>query len=142
MLVTVVFLLLSGCSFLNDAKNTITYVDQATDYINTATNFANEAPPLAQQAVNDPQAAEELEKLLLDMKQEIEEFNALQVPEIAADLHQQIVDKNNVVLSGIELYLDNIVDGKLNPAVLENNELFQTIQEFSSLIDQIKTLGN
>jgi hypothetical protein len=135
-------LLLSGCSLLDDAKNTITYINQATDYINTATEFANNAPAIAQQAVTDQQAAEQLETMLLDMKQEIETFNALQAPNVAQDLHQQLVEKNGIVLTGIDLYLDSIVDGKLDPAVIENTELFQTIQEFNSIIDQIKALGN
>lgn len=139
-----VFLLLSlsGCNLINEAKNTVTYIDQAVDFINTATDFANDAPPLAQRAVNDTQAAQELETMLLDMKQEIEEFNGLQAPEVAADLHQQIVDNNTVVLNGINLYLDSIEDGKLDPAILENTELFQTINDMSSLIDQLKQLGN
>lgn len=116
--------------------------NEATDFLDKATNFANEAPSLAEQAVNNQQAAEELEAMLQEMKHEIETFNGLQAPELAADLHQQIVEKNNVILDGINLYLDNIKDGKLDPAILENNELFQTVQEISSIIDQIKQLGN
>lgn len=132
---------LSGCNLVNEAKNTITYIDQAIGFINTATDFANDAPPLAERAVNDTQAAQDLETMLLDMKQEIEEFNSLQPPEVAADLHQQIVDKNTVVLNGINLYLDSIKDGKLDPAILDNTELFQTINDMSDLIDQLQQLG-
>lgn len=134
-------ILLSGCNIINEAKNTVTYIDQAIDFINTATDFANDAPPLAQRAVEDTQAAKDLETMLLDMKQEIEDFNSLQAPEVAADLHQQIVDKNTVVLNGINLYLDSIKDGKLDPAILENTELFQTINDMSDLIDQLQQLG-
>lgn len=139
---TSILFLLSGCSLLNDVSNSITYIDEATDYFAKATDFANEVQPLAQQAVQDVQAAKELETRLLDMKQEIEAFNELQPPELAADLHQQIVAKNNVILDGIDLYLTNIVDGKLDPAILENTELFKTVEDISSIIDQIKQLGN
>lgn len=135
-------ILLGGCNLINEAKNTVTYIDQAIGFINTATDFANEAPPLAKQAVSDTQAAQDLETMLLDMKQEIEDFNSLEAPEVATDLHQQIVDNNTVVLNGINLYLDSIEDGKLDPAVLENTELFQTINDMSSLIDQLQKLGN
>jgi hypothetical protein len=141
ILSTIFLVLLSGCSLLNDAKNTITYINEATDFLGKATTFANEAPSLAQQAISDQQAAEELEIMLQNMKQDIEAFNELQAPDVAADLHQQLVDQNNVIAKGIDTYLNNFKDGKLDPAVLENTEIFQTVQELSNIIDQIKQLG-
>lgn len=134
-------LLLSGCSFLNDAQDTLTYMNEATDYLEVATNFANEAPTLAQQAIEDLQAAEDLKVLLQDMQQQIESFNDLQAPEIAADLHQQIIEQNNIIAEGIETYLSNFKDGLLDPAILENTELFQSVQDITSIIDQIQKLG-
>jgi 3-oxoacyl-[acyl-carrier-protein] synthase III len=134
-------ILLSGCSLLNDAKNTITYVNDATDYLGKATTFANEAPSLARQAVQDEQAAKELETMLQEMKQEMESFNELQAPDMAADLHQQIVDQNGIMAEGIDFYLTNMENGKLDPAVLENTKLFQTVEEISNIIDQIKNIG-
>jgi hypothetical protein len=138
---TSILFLLGGCSLLNDAKDTLTYINEATDYLSKATAFANEAPSLAQQAISDTQAAKELETMLQDMKQEIETFNGLEAPELATDLHQQLVNQNNVIAQGIDVYLSNFKDGKLDPAVLENTEIFQTVQELSNIIDQIKQLG-
>ncbi|MDQ0246082.1 TolA-binding protein [Bacillus fengqiuensis] len=135
------FLLLGGCSSLEGVNNTLTYVNEATDYVNEASTFANEIPTLAEQAVSDQQAAQELETKLQEMKQDIEEFNGLQPPDMAADLHQQIVEQNNQVVQGIDLYLNNVEEGKLDPALLENTEIFQSIQEITSIIDQIKELG-
>jgi hypothetical protein len=134
-------LLLSGCSLLNEATNTVTYIKEATDFLNKATAFANNAPKLAQQAVTDTNAAKELETTMLEMKEEMDAFNGLVAPDMMADLHQQIVDNNTTVAKGIDLYLDNIQNGKLDPAILENTELFQTIQDISTIIDQIKQLG-
>ncbi|MFC3885695.1 DUF6376 family protein [Bacillus songklensis] len=135
------FLLLGGCSSLDDVNSTLTYANEATDYVNEASDFAKEVPSLAEQAVSDQQAAEELEKKLKEMKKDIESFNELQPPDMAAELHQQIIDQNNKVIEGIDLYLDNIKDGKLDPRILENTEIFQSIQEITSIIDQIKKLG-
>jgi Family of unknown function (DUF6376) len=135
-------LLLGGCSFLNDAQDTLSYINEATDYLEVANNFANEAPALAQQAVEDLQAAEDFKGMLQNMQQQIESFNELQAPQIAADLHQQIVEQNNIIAEGIEAYLTNIKDGLLDPAILENTELFQSVQDITSMIDQIKQLGN
>lgn len=141
VITTSILLLLSGCSFLDDAKNTVTYINESTDYLAQATDFANDAPALAQQAITDLQAAEELEAMLKEMKQNVEAFNDQKAPEIMADLHQQIVEKNNSIAAGIDTYLANIKNGLLDPAVLENTELFQSAKDITSIIDEIKKLG-
>lgn len=135
------FLLLGGCSAVETVNNTLTYVNEATDYVNEAVSFGNEVPSLAEQAINDQQAAKDLETKLEEMKQNIEEFNKLKSPDIAADLHQQIVEQNNQVLEGINLYINSIEDGKLDPAIVKNTELFKSIQEIAGSIEQIKQLG-
>ncbi|MEH7331201.1 DUF6376 family protein [Neobacillus drentensis] len=141
ILFTSFLLLLTGCSLLNDAKNTVTYINEATSYLDKATAFANEAPSLAQQAVGNQEAAKQLETMLKQMKQEIQSFNQLQAPDIAVDLHQQIIDQNNKLLDGINLYLNNFKNGLLDPSALQNTELFQTVQDITSIINQIKQLG-
>jgi Family of unknown function (DUF6376) len=141
VLSTMMVLLLSGCSLLNDAKDTLTYVNDAKDYLDKATAFANEAPSVAQLAVGDQQAAKELKNMLEVMKQEINSFNKLQAPEIAVDLHQQIVDQNNKLAAGIDVYLNNMKNGLLDPSVFENTELLQSVQEITGILDQIKQLG-
>jgi transcription termination factor NusB len=132
---------LGGCSFLNDAQDTISYMNEATDYLTAATDFASDAPALAQQAISDIQAAEDFQAMLQDMQQTVESFNELQAPEIAADLHQQITEQNSVIIAEIETYLNNFKDGLLDPAILENTELFQSVQDITSIIDQIQQLS-
>jgi vacuolar-type H+-ATPase catalytic subunit A/Vma1 len=141
LLSTCMLLLLGGCSFLNDAQDTLTYVNEATDYLAAATDFASDAPALAQQAIGDLQAAEDLQNMLQQMQQTAEAFNELQAPDIAAELHQQIIEQNSVIVSEIETFMSNFKDGLLNPAILENTELFQTVQDITSIIDQIQQLG-
>ncbi|MBD8071339.1 DUF6376 family protein [Bacillus sp. PS06] len=134
-------LLLSGCSLIEDVNNTLSYGKEATEYVSKAGTFAKEVPTLATQAVNEPEAATELETKLVDMKQDMQEFNGLQAPEMAADLHQQIVAHNQKVEEGIDLYLNNMEDGKLDPAILENTEIFQALTDITNTIDQIKQIG-
>jgi methyl-accepting chemotaxis protein len=141
ILSAIILLLLSGCSLLNDAKDTLTYVNDAKDYLDKATAFANEAPSVAQLAVGNQQSAEELTTMLQDMKQEINKFNKLQAPDMAVDLHQQIIDQNNKLAAGIDVYLNSMKNGLLDPSVLQNTELFQSVQEITSILDQIKQLG-
>lgn len=82
-----------------------------------------------------------MKRKLEDMKGEIESFNELNAPELAADLHNQVLEQNEKALAGINTYLENIEGGKLDPAALENTELFQSIQDISSIVKQIEDLG-
>ncbi|WP_445486496.1 DUF6376 family protein [Niallia sp. 03133] len=134
-------LLLAACSPLENTKNTLTYVNKATEYIEDANQFANELPTLTQKAVSDEKAAQELEAELKTFQESIQQFNELEAPNMMQDLHEQIIEQNKNLEKGITLYLDNIENGKLNAEVLENNELIQSIQEIQSIYNQIKELG-
>ena len=134
-------LFLGGCSFVEEASNTVNYVNEATDYLKVVNDFVNEVPPLANEAVTDPQVLTKLETRLHDLKEEIQTFNEVQSPEFAADLHQQILDYNEKAEQGIDVYLTNIEDGNLDPALLENTEIFQSLEEISTIVDDIKQLG-
>jgi len=133
---------LGACSVLEDVNNTLTYVNEATDYVNEVSTFVNEAPSLAEQAVTDEQARADLETMLTEMQEDMNSFNELQPPGVAEDLHQQIVDYNQQAEEGVNLYIDNIENGQFDPALLENSELFQTLQNITNTIDQIQQLGN
>lgn len=75
------------------------------------------------------------------MKGKAEEFNQTKAPDIASDVHDQLVQQNEKIISGIEAYEANIKDGSFNPEALKNSELFQSIQDVSSIMKQIKELG-
>ena len=134
-------LFLGGCSLVEEASDTVNYVSEATNYMNEVNDFVNEVPPLANEAVTDPQVLTELETRLHDLKEEIQTFNEVHSPEFAADLHQQILDYNEKAEQGIDVYLTNIEAGNLDPALLENTEIFQSLEEISTIVDDIKQLG-
>ncbi|MGP4078049.1 DUF6376 family protein [Halobacillus sp. K22] len=140
-LLVLIMLLMSGCSFLEGVNNSLNYVNEASEYANEVSTFTSEVPSLAEQAVTDQQAADELETRLEEMKTNIEEFNELEAPQAGADLHQQVVERNNQALEGIQKYLDNMENGKLDPSVIENTAVFQSLREITEIIDQIKQLG-
>ncbi|RWZ60404.1 hypothetical protein EQV77_03675 [Halobacillus fulvus] len=135
-------LFLSGCSLLEGANNTLNYVNESMEYANEASRFADEVPQLAEQAVNNPQVLNDFKSRLLQMQEDIEEFNALDPPGIGENLHQQVVGYNEQALEGIQLYLDNIENGTLDPDLIENTEVFRTFAEIQSLLNQIEQLGN
>ncbi len=132
-------MLLSGCSFLGEVNNSVDYVNQATDHINTLNNFADEAPQMLKEAAADPALKQELEDRLITLKQDVEEFIALKdIPALAEDVHQELVNQNEALLAEINKVLES---GNLALDKLENSELFITINEVTSLMNRIEALG-
>ncbi|WP_026583316.1 DUF6376 family protein [Bacillus sp. J33] len=132
-------MLLSGCSFLGEVNNSVDYVNQATEHINTLNDFADEAPQMLKEAAADPALKQELEDRLITLKQDVEEFIALKdVPALAEDVHQELVNQNEALLAEINNVLES---GNLALDKLENSELFITINEVTSLMNRIEALG-
>ncbi|AMM94750.1 hypothetical protein UP17_21620 [Peribacillus simplex] len=136
------FLILSGCSLLGEVNSSLEYADNATGYINTVKDFANEVPALAQDAVTNAEARRNLEKELQLMKTEIEDFNATEPPQIAEGIHEKIVSSNQQLSDGIELYLNNIESGQIDPKALEDSEVMKSIDNLTELAKQIEELVN
>lgn len=135
-------LTLSGCSLLGEVNSSLEYADNATGYVSTVKEFANEVPALSQDAATDTEARENLEKELQLMKTEIEEFNATEPPQIAESIHEKTVSSNQQLSDGIDLYLNNIENGQFDPEALENSEIMKSIENITSLANQIEELGN
>ncbi|MFS0752148.1 DUF6376 family protein [Oceanobacillus sp. 1P07AA] len=134
--------LLGGCSILEGLNNSLNYANEATEYANEVNDFVAKAPSLAEQAITDEQSADELETELNNLKENINEFNNLDVPEIGEGIHQQMVEVNNNALEGIDLYLSNLANGALlDPSIIENTEIFQTLEQVTELVNQIQELG-
>ena len=110
--------------------------------LNSTKTFANEVPQLAKEAVTDETARQNLENELGQMKEQIHSFNEIEPPSIAEDIHNQIVSSNAKLEEGIDMYLDNIENGTLDPAALENSEILTTANEISSLMEKINQVLN
>ena len=135
-------LFLNGCSLIGEVNDTVEYVDITTEYINSTKTFANEVPQLAKEAVTDETARQNLENELGQMKEQIHAFNEIGPPSVAEDIHNQIVSSNTKLEEGIVVYLDNIENGTLDPAALENSEILTTANEISSLMEKINQVLN
>ncbi|WP_083584349.1 DUF6376 family protein [Bacillus weihaiensis] len=133
--------LLAGCSLVEEVSNGVNYVAEATEFVEEVSIFTQEIPTLTEQAVTDEQARMELETKLVEMKEDMEEFNSLQAPDMAADVHQQIVEYNNAALKNIDSYLEMVENGTLDITAIEENELIQSLQEISKTLDLLREFG-
>ncbi|MBZ3761300.1 DUF6376 family protein [Bacillus thuringiensis] len=141
LLVFIVSIGLMGCSIVEEGKNSIDYAQKATDYVNEISAFANEAPALAEKAINDGTARKELETKLNEIKQDIPAFNELTPPDVAKDLHQQIVGYNEKLNSLIDTSMKKIEEGKMDVEQFKNSELMQTVDQVRDLKDKVQNLG-
>ncbi|MGN4557840.1 DUF6376 family protein [Bacillus cereus group sp. MYBK5-2] len=141
VLVFIVSIGLMGCSIVEEGKNSIDYAQKATDYVNEISAFANDAPALAEKAVNDSEARKELETKLSEIKQDIPAFNELTPPDVAKDIHQQIVGYNEKLNALIDTAMTKIEEGKVDVEQFKNSELMQTVDQVRDLKDKVQNLG-
>ncbi|PAV29691.1 hypothetical protein CIL05_09975 [Virgibacillus profundi] len=133
-----VFFLLSGCSFLEEANDSINYATEATEYINELSTFAEDTSSLVQEAANNPEAKAELESKLTSLEDTITEFNNVEVPGIADDIHQNLEEKNQQLLDITNNVMEN---GEVAVEKLQESEIYQTIENITGLMNQIEELG-
>lgn len=129
---------LSACSLFQEANNSLQYADQAKEHLNSLAQFAEEAPQMIQEAATNPETKQKLEDQLTALKKEIEQFNLIDAPAIAKDLHQQLVEKNQVLLQEINQALAN---GNLALDQLQNSPFISTINDITSFMNRIENLG-
>lgn len=131
-------MMLSACSIIEGANQSLQYVDQAKEHISGLADFAEQAPQMIQDAASDPEAKQKLEDRLIALKKDIEQFNLADAPSIAKDLHQQVVEKNNVLLQEINKAVAN---GHLTLDQLQNSQIITAINDITGLINRIENLG-
>ncbi|ACT01787.1 DUF6376 family protein [Paenibacillus sp. JDR-2] len=138
LLLVVSSMMLSACSLFESANQTVQYVDQTQGHINKLSDFAEQAPQMMQDAATNPETMQQLEDRLVALKEDIEQFNLLDAPAMAKDLHQQIIEKNQILLQEIN---DALANGHLALDQLQNSPIIQTITDITSLLNRIENLG-
>lgn len=128
---------LSGCNIVETVNNSLDYTNEAGSYIKEASQFAESLPELAQKAATDPQAKETLTQELEQMKDRINEFNGLEVPALAQNVHDQLVALNNTLLTDINGYMEQIQNGITD---FQNSGIMQTIDKINETMDLLQNL--
>ncbi|CAN7660309.1 DUF6376 family protein [Paenibacillus sp. LjRoot56] len=139
LIVILTTLQLSACTLIEKVNSSLDYANQATDHINKLSTFAQQAPQMMKDAALNPETKQALENQLIGIKKDIEQFNLKSVPTIAKDIHQQLVDKNKVLLDEINNVL---VNGHLVLDKLQNSQILTTISDITIFINRIQNLGS
>ncbi|UII58334.1 DUF6376 family protein (plasmid) [Cytobacillus spongiae] len=134
------FLMLTGCGILEEANNSLTYVEEMTEYLNEAEQFTNDFQGLVEDAAADPSAIDTLESRLKEMKTEIQEINDLTPPQLADNLHQQVLEYNGRALEGIDRALVEIDKGEGQISELKDLEIVNTFNQLQDLKSNLESL--
>ncbi len=62
------------------------------------------------EAATNPEALQKLEDRVIKLKEDILQFNAAHAPAIAKDLHQQLTEKNKLLLDEVNQVLEKFLD--------------------------------
>ena len=94
-IVTSSMLLLSACSIVEQANQSLSYVSGATDYINQVSSAGTELQQLAADAVNNPNITDQIQEKIDLIQAEAAEFSEMSAPAIGENIHENLVSYNN-----------------------------------------------
>lgn len=135
-------IILSGCSLLDEANNTLTYATDMTEFLNETQQFATDIPALLENAASNPDIIQDVQTQLESLQQDIDEVQQMEAPVIAEGVHDKLLDYSTQLESGVNDAMSKIENGVLDPAaIFENTELMQTVQELQQLRTKIEQLG-
>ncbi|MCI2254922.1 coiled-coil domain-containing protein 22 [Domibacillus sp. PGB-M46] len=135
-------ILLSGCSLLDQANDTLTYANDISGFLDETQQFASDIPALLENAASNPNLMEDAQEKLENMQQEIDQVQQMEAPVIAESVHEKLLDYSAQLESGLNEVNSKLENGTLDPAaLLENTELLKTIQELQELRNNIEKLG-
>lgn len=141
IIAVLIIALMPGCSLVDSVSQTLDYSEQATSYINETADFAQQLPGMAEQAVNDTGAKDALIRELESMKETVLQFDQLEAPKLAQDIHNQILEYNSTLQTEIDGLLQNLNDQVPVLQALENSQIIQTIDQIGKLLGGIQNLG-
>ena len=137
LIMIAVFMLTSACSVVDEVNQSLDYVNEANSLLNSMSEFAENAPGLVENAATDPEIRTELENQVNTLTENIEEFNNIYWSAVDEELHQDLVSKNEELLNQFEQVQQ---DGEVMVEEIKNSEIFQTVEDITSLIDAVEKL--
>jgi outer membrane murein-binding lipoprotein Lpp len=133
--------MLAGCGLLNDINQTVDYVNDTAAYVNETTSFVTGAAALAEQAVLNEAAREQLRRKLEEMKASIAEFNKKEPPEIAEAIHKQLLSYNETLQQKLNAYSEQIRGGNWSESLWNGSGIAEAVAPITALLDKIKSLN-
>ncbi|RED59370.1 DUF6376 family protein [Cohnella lupini] len=140
-LLLVAVTIVTGCSVVEQIDRTVNYTSEAATYVDRTAEFARKLPDMAQQTANDLEVKEKLVAEMEAMKQRVADFNGLEAPDIAADVHAKLQSYNATLRQEIDQVLNSLLDNIPAVQAIKDSQIIQTLTDITSLTGQIDKLG-
>lgn len=136
-----ILLLMSACSPIEDTKNTLAYVNDVETYMNEISQFANDFPEQAEQAITDENVAASLASSVEELQNAISTMEQTEAPELIANLHTELVEKNEMLSTQLAKLEEELENGTLSEAFVQDQEFMTTINDLTTIYNEIENLG-
>ncbi len=140
--ITASIFVISACSVVEQANESLNYVSGATDYIEQISSAGAELQQLASDAVNNPQITEQIQTKIDQIQAEASEFSQLTAPAIGESIHENLVSYNNQLTEVVDQFETTIAEQGFTAENWEKTGIPDLINNITSLKDPLSGLGN
>jgi hypothetical protein len=136
----------SGCSIIQEVGNAVDYAGSVKSYVTNMVTLTGEARDLTTEGsfIKDELAREQLISKLVSIKAEITTFKTLNPPDMAADLHQKMLDSSLSMEQGVDIYLEELRKDQIDPKKLlkADEHLNHALNQINSIWTEIQNILN
>ncbi|WP_440119246.1 DUF6376 family protein [Paenibacillus sp. QZ-Y1] len=133
-------LVISACSVVEQANQSLNYVSGATDYIEQVSNVGTELQELASGAVNNPEVTAQVQEKIDQIQAEASEFSQLKAPAIGESIHENLVSYNTQLTEVVDRFETTIAEQGFTAENWEKTGIPELISNINSLKDPLSGL--
>nr|WP_154984143.1 DUF6376 family protein [Paenibacillus xylanexedens] len=133
-------LMLSACSIVEQANQSLSYVSGATDYINQVSSAGTELQQLATNAINNPDVTGQIQEKIDLIQAEAAEFSEMSAPAIGENIHENLVSYNNQLTEVMNQFETSIAEQGITAENWEKTGIPELINNINSLKEPLSGL--
>ncbi|MEC0124919.1 DUF6376 family protein [Paenibacillus pabuli] len=135
-------LVISACSVVEQANQSLNYVSGATEYIEQVSNAGADLQELASGAVSNSEITTQVQEKIDLIQAEASEFSQLSAPAIGESIHENLVSYNNQLTEVVDRFENTIAEQGFTAENWEKTGIPDLIHNINSLKDPLSGLGN
>ncbi|MGF9695933.1 DUF6376 family protein [Paenibacillus sp. MABNR03] len=135
-------LIISACSVVEQANQSLNYVSGATEYIEQVSSAGADLQQLATEAVNNPEVTEQIQAKIDQIQAEASEFSQLTAPAIGESIHENLVSYNNQLTEVVDRFETTIAEQGFTAENWQSTGIPDLINNINNLKDPLSGLGN
>ncbi|MDQ0171628.1 DUF6376 family protein [Paenibacillus tundrae] len=131
---------ISACSVVEQANESLNYVSGATEYIEQISSAGAELQQLASQAVNNAEVTTQIQEKIDHIQAEASEFSQLTAPAIGESIHENLVGYNDQLTEVINQWETTIAEQGFTTENWEKTGIPELISNINRLSDPLSGL--